>query len=268
MTVTHRKRLRVDERREVEVNRISFALGVVEKKLKRKKKVKCRTAHWLEGKKLKSENFIFTASYPLTARVVGAPQMTSQPVSSMFPCSPLSSGTWRTPGLSIRWCLPISSYVCLVFFPLSLCFARCFWPDLMNGRHWKKKNKERERERERELFLYVWVHTKNVHHYKRRKSTQTLNFKHNTSRWRAYGNVRRSELKLIITKTVAHYRHVGISMRSRTSQKRKKKKGGTFWLRGSVLVGFSSLSRILWECTTIHSPTLHFFFYWRLAGAQ
>ena len=25
--------------------------------------------------------------------------------------------------------------VCLVFFPLSLCLARWFWPDLMNGRH-------------------------------------------------------------------------------------------------------------------------------------
>ena len=36
--------------------------------------------------------FIFT--YPLTARVVGAPQMTSQPVSSIFPCSLLPSGTW------------------------------------------------------------------------------------------------------------------------------------------------------------------------------
>ena len=35
--------------------------------------------------------------YPLTARIVGAPQMTSQPVSSIFPCSPLPSGTWRTP---------------------------------------------------------------------------------------------------------------------------------------------------------------------------
>ena len=30
---------------------------------------------------------------PLTARVVGAPQMISQPVSSIFPCYPLSSGT-------------------------------------------------------------------------------------------------------------------------------------------------------------------------------
>ena len=34
--------------------------------------------------------------YPLTARVVGAPQMISQPVSSIFPCSPLPSVTWRT----------------------------------------------------------------------------------------------------------------------------------------------------------------------------
>ena len=62
--------------------------------------------------------------------------MIPQPVSSTFPCSPLLSGTWRTPGLSIPWCcLPTSSSVCLVFFPLSLCLARWFWPDLMNGRH-------------------------------------------------------------------------------------------------------------------------------------
>ena len=39
--------------------------------------------------------------YPLTARVVGAPHMILQPVSSIFPCSPLPSGTWRNPGLSI-----------------------------------------------------------------------------------------------------------------------------------------------------------------------
>ena len=47
--------------------------------------------------------------------------MISQPVFSIFPCSPLPSGTCRTPGLSIPWCcLPTSSSVCLVFFPLSL----------------------------------------------------------------------------------------------------------------------------------------------------
>ena len=73
--------------------------------------------------------------YPLTARVFGALQIVSQLVSSIFPCSPLSFGTWRTPDLSIPWCcLPTSSIVCLVFFPLSLCLARWFWPDLMNGK--------------------------------------------------------------------------------------------------------------------------------------
>ena len=74
---------------------------------------------------------------PLTARVFGAPQMILQPVFSIFPCSPLPSGTCRTPGLSIPWCcLPASSSVCLVFFPLSLCLATWFWPDLMNGKHY------------------------------------------------------------------------------------------------------------------------------------
>ena len=54
--------------------------------------------------------------------------MISQPDSSISPCPPLPSGTWRTPGLSIPWCcLPTSSSsVCLVFFPLSLCLARWF----------------------------------------------------------------------------------------------------------------------------------------------
>ena len=56
--------------------------------------------------------------YPLTARVVGAPKMISQPVSSIFPRSPLPSGTWRTPRLSIPWCcLPTSSSVALSSFP-------------------------------------------------------------------------------------------------------------------------------------------------------
>ena len=80
-------------------------------------------------------SLIFTFTSPLPTRVLGAPQTTSQPVSSIFLCSPLPSGTWQTPGLSIPWCcLPTSSSVCLVFFPLSLCLAGQFWPDLMNGR--------------------------------------------------------------------------------------------------------------------------------------
>ena len=78
---------------------------------------------------------IITIINPLTTRVVGAPQMILQPVFSIFPCSPLPSGTCRIPGLSIpRCCLPTSSSVCLVFFPLSLCLAKQFWPDLMNRR--------------------------------------------------------------------------------------------------------------------------------------
>ena len=69
---------------------------------------------------------------PLTARVVGAPQMILQPVLSVFPRSPLPYGTCRTPALSIPWCcLPTSSSV---IYPLSLCLARWSWQDLMNGR--------------------------------------------------------------------------------------------------------------------------------------
>ena len=60
--------------------------------------------------------------------------MISQPVFSMFLCSPLPSGTWWTPGLSIPWCcFPTSSSVCLVFFPLSLCLERWFWPNWWTG---------------------------------------------------------------------------------------------------------------------------------------
>ena len=62
--------------------------------------------------------------------------MISQPVSSISPCSPLPSGTLRTPGLFIPCCcLPTSSSACLDFFPLSLRLVRWFWPDLMNGKH-------------------------------------------------------------------------------------------------------------------------------------
>ena len=68
---------------------------------------------------------------PLTARVVGAPQIISQPVSSIFPCSPLPSGTWRTPGLSIPWCCsPIFSSVwsCLNMFSKMRQLAEENWP--------------------------------------------------------------------------------------------------------------------------------------------
>ena len=89
----------------------------------------------LYSDKLDHEIVIITIN-TFTARVVGAPQMILQPVFSIFPCSPLPSGTCRIPGLSIPWCcLSTSSFVRLVIFPLSLCLARWFWPDLMNGKH-------------------------------------------------------------------------------------------------------------------------------------
>ena len=79
--------------------------------------------------------------YLSPARVIGAPQMISQPVSSIFPRPPLPSGTLRTPELSIpQCCLLTSSSVCLVFLPSSLCLAKWFWPDLMNGRHDRTRN--------------------------------------------------------------------------------------------------------------------------------
>ena len=78
---------------------------------------------------------IITIINPLTARVVGVPQMILQPLFSISPCSPLPSTTFQTPGLSIPWCcFPTSSSVSLVFFPLSLCLARWFRSDLMNVR--------------------------------------------------------------------------------------------------------------------------------------
>ena len=80
----------------------------------------------------KQHSQIIIIIYPLTAMVAGAPQMTSQPVSSIFLCSPLPSGTWRPLGLSIPWCyLPTSSSVCLVFFPFHCAlqdgFGQTWW---------------------------------------------------------------------------------------------------------------------------------------------
>ena len=72
-------------------------------------------------------NASFTFIYPLAARVIGAPHMTSQPVSSTFLCSPLSSGTWRTPGLSIPDVVIAPLFSCLsCLLPLPLCLAILF----------------------------------------------------------------------------------------------------------------------------------------------
>ena len=62
--------------------------------------------------------------------------MISPPVSSIFACSPLPLGLGELQACPFPWCcLPTPSFVGLVFFPVSLCLARWFWPVLMNGRH-------------------------------------------------------------------------------------------------------------------------------------
>ena len=64
-----------------------------------------------------SQFIIIIIIYLLIAKVVWAPKMILQPVSSICPWSPLPSGTWWTPGLSIPLCcLSTSSSVFLVFF--------------------------------------------------------------------------------------------------------------------------------------------------------
>ena len=64
--------------------------------------------------------------YLLTARVVGAPQMISQPFSSIFPCSPLSSGTCE---------LQACPFPDVVFppLPLSALSSFPFHPALQDG---------------------------------------------------------------------------------------------------------------------------------------
>ena len=75
-------------------------------------------------------------SDPLTARVVWATQMISQPVFSIFPFPHCSLGLGELQACRFPVVVFPPLYpVCLVFFPLSLCFARWFWPDLMYGRH-------------------------------------------------------------------------------------------------------------------------------------
>ena len=73
--------------------------------------------------------------YPLTPRVTGSPKMNLQ---TRFLHVPLfSTALWDLPNSRPVHSLMLSShlFLCLVFFPLSLCLARRFWLDLMNGKH-------------------------------------------------------------------------------------------------------------------------------------
>ena len=51
--------------------------------------------------------------------------------------SKFHTALWDLPNSRPVHSLMLSSHLCfcLVFFPLSLCLARWFWPDLMKGRH-------------------------------------------------------------------------------------------------------------------------------------
>ena len=64
----------------------------------------------------------------MPVRVIWTPQITLQPVSSSYPCSPLPSSTHQTAGRSIPWCcLPTFSFIRLSFvlsFPFPMCPAR------------------------------------------------------------------------------------------------------------------------------------------------
>ena len=74
---------------------------------------------------------IIIAINPVTTRVVMAPQMTLQPVFSILPCSRLPSGICQTPGLRFRHDVFRPLHLSALFsFPLLLCLARWFWPDV------------------------------------------------------------------------------------------------------------------------------------------
>ena len=70
----------------------------------------------------------------LTVKVIGAPQMISQPVSSIFSVLHCSLGLGELQACPFPDVVfPLLSLS--AFFPLSLCLVRWFWPDLMNGKH-------------------------------------------------------------------------------------------------------------------------------------
>ena len=74
--------------------------------------------------------------YHVTARVVGAPHMISQPDISVFPvlhCPPGLGELQACPFPDVVF--PPLPLFAVSSSPLSLCLARWFWPDLMNGKH-------------------------------------------------------------------------------------------------------------------------------------
>ena len=80
---------------------------------------------------------IINITYPFTARIVGATHYTDDFTPSFLHFPLFSTALWVLPYTRPVHSLMLSShlFLCLVFFPLSLCLARWFWPGLMNERH-------------------------------------------------------------------------------------------------------------------------------------
>ena len=80
-------------------------------------------------------SIIIIITYPLTARVVGAPQINSQPVSSIFP---FSTALWELAHSRPVHSLMLSSHIFLCLpclLPPFTVLCKMVWSDLMNGRH-------------------------------------------------------------------------------------------------------------------------------------
>ena len=81
--------------------------------------------------------FIIIIIYPLTAKVIEVPLIISQPVSSIFLCSPLPSWTWWTPACScpdvVFPPLPLSALSSSPFqYALQDGFCQSWWMRDMN----------------------------------------------------------------------------------------------------------------------------------------
>ena len=98
--------------------------------------ISCKIMTNTESPVLQLITIIIIIINPLTAKVIGAPQMILQPVFSIFPCSPLPSGTWwtcRTIGLSISsWFYNYTSFNLFGLFPPPLGMAV---PSYVQGEH-------------------------------------------------------------------------------------------------------------------------------------
>ena len=85
----------------------------------------------------KGNNIIIISSRHLSVNRKGRWGTTDDFAASFLHFSLFSTALWDLPNSKPVYSLMLSShlFLCLPFFPLSLCLARWFWPDLMNARH-------------------------------------------------------------------------------------------------------------------------------------